>query len=326
MSLEFAYTFNENDTASVKDYSTNGRVSENTTGLTIGDGNIGLAAVFNGTTTNVNLGNAVDLGGTDSLAIFTKLTIEASQEHRILSKSGQFELSINASDEIVFEIIVSYGDEVILRTLTAGEGVLSLSTYTTIGAVYDGKIMYIYMNGAIVVTNTAVGNFISTPKDVIIGTDTADYLDGKIEYIELRSDNLTAENITALHQRAGGILLDLSDSSKYSLGDLLEVTDGTTINKGVLAYSAGSGQILYLPISGGIPQSLDIVRHRGNVFETDRQYVNQQQIINNSPEFLIQDGVENFNPTEFVNNRVQISKATIAQDNIDLLKLALLGN
>jgi len=27
MSLEFAYTFNENDTTSVKDYSTNGRVS-----------------------------------------------------------------------------------------------------------------------------------------------------------------------------------------------------------------------------------------------------------------------------------------------------------
>ena len=321
MSLEFAYTFNENDTDSVKDYSTNGRVSENTTGLTIGDGNIGLAAVFNGTTTNVNLGNAVDLGGTDSLAIFTKLTIESAQEHRIISKSGQFLLSINASSEVVFTIVLASGT----KTLT-GSTIIPLSTYTTIAGVYDGITMYIYIDGAEDVTQAETGNLTSSSSAEYIGTDTVDYLDGKIEYIELRSDNLTADNITALHERPGGLLLNLADSSKYSLGDLLEVTDGVNINKGVLTYDASSGQILYLPILGGIPRSLNIVRHRGNVFDTTRQYVNQQQIINNSPEFLIQDGVNSFSPSEFVNNRVKITSYELSKDNIDLLKLALLGN
>jgi len=321
MSLEFAYTFNENNTTSVKDYSTNGRVSEGTTGLTIAAGDIGKAGIFNGTTTNINLGNNIDLGGTDSLAIFTKLTIESSQEHRILSKSGQFGLSINSSDKVVFFVRLASGTKILTSTTS-----IVASTYTTIAGVYDGITMYIYIDGAEDVTQAETGNLTSSSSAEYIGTDTVDYLDGKIEYIELRSDNLTADNITALHERPGGLLLNLADSSKYSLGDLLEVTDGVNINKGVLTYDASSGQILYLPILGGIPRSLNIVRHRGNVFDTTRQYVNQQQIINNSPEFLIQDGVNSFSPSEFVNNRVKITSYELSKDNIDLLKLALLGN
>ena len=321
MSLEFAYTFNENDTASVKDYSTNARVSEGTTALTIAAGDIGKAAIFNGTTTNINLGNNIDLGGTDSLAIFTKLTIESAQEHRILSKSGQFGLSINASDKVVFFVRLPSGTKILTSTTS-----IVVSTYTTIAAVYDGVTMYIYIDGVEDATQAETGNIAASSSAEYIGTDTTDYLDGKIEYIELRSDDLTADNITALHERPGGLLLNLADISKYSLGDLLEVTDGVNINKGVLTYSAGSGQILYLPLTAGIPNSLHIVRHRGNVFNTDRQYVNQQQITNDSPEFLIQDGVNSFAPTEFVNNRVKITSYELSKDNIDLLKLALLGN
>ena len=321
MSLEFAYTFNENDTASIVDYSTNAKVSEGTTGLTIGAGDIGLAAIFNGTTTNINFGNAVDLGGTDSISIFTKGTREATQEHRIISKSGQFGLSINASDKVVFFVRLASGTKVLTSTTS-----IALSTYTTIGAVYNGATMYIYIDGVEDVTQAETGNIVASSSDVLLGTDTADYLDGKIEYIELRSDNLTADNLTALHERPGGLLLDLADTSKYSLGDLLEITDGTTISKGVLTYDAGSGQLLYLPISGGIPHSLNLVRHRGNIYNSARQFVNQQQITGNSPEFLIQDLVKSFAPSGFVNNRVQINKNTIAQDNIDLLKLALIAN
>jgi len=321
MSLEFAYTFNENNTTSVKDYSTRSRISRDTNALTIGDGDIGLAGIFNGTSSFVEYSNIVDLGGTDSLAIFTKLTIESAQEHRILSKSGQFLLSINASSKAVFTIVLASGT----KTLT-GSTILSLSTYTTIAGVYDGITMYIYVDGVEDATQAETGNLAASSSAEYIGTDTTNYLDGKIEYIELRSDDLTAENIVALHDRPGGILLDLADSSKYSLGDLLEITNGIDKSGGVLTYDAGSSQILYLPISGGMPQALNILRHRGNVFDSTRKYVNQQQIISDSPEFLIQDGVENFNPTEFVNNRVKISKATIAQDNIDLLKLALIGN
>jgi hypothetical protein len=321
MSLEFAYTFNENDTASIVDYSTNAKVSNDTKDLTIGDGNIGKVGIFNGSSSYVEYANITDLGGTDSLAIFTKLTIESSQEHRILSKAGQYLLGINAGGKVVFTVVLASGT----KTLT-GSTIISLSTYTTIGAVYNGATMYIYIDGAEDVTQAETGNIVSSSNNEYLGTDTADYLDGKIEYIELRSDNLTADNITALHERPGGLLLDLADTSKYSLGDLLEITDGTTISKGVLTFDAGSGQLLYLPISGGIPHSLNLVRHRGNVLDTTRQYINQQQITGNSPEFLIQDLVKSFAPSGFVNNRVQINKNTIAQDNIDLLKLALIAN
>ncbi|MBL4654154.1 MAG: hypothetical protein JKY53_15020 [Flavobacteriales bacterium] len=320
MSLQAYYTFNENDLSDVRDYSTLTKDSTSVTGYVNVAGDIGRAADLSGTT--LNFGNILDFGGTNSMSIFSKFQRTAAQEHILAFKSGAFELRINAANKVVFKLFI--GDAI---TLTS-TGTVSTELYNTIGVVYDGAKMLIYIERSLDTSAVQTGNITASSNDFLIGDNGTDTARGKLEMLAVYSQGLTSANIKASHDQPGGLKMDVQDSTVFSVGDLILISPKGTVAgaQTVITGDLGSNQVLLLPTLNDTPLEGDIMKHVGNVFDTTRQFKNITQITNNSPEILIQDGAKDFSPTVFVNNRVEITKKTIAQDNIDLLKLALLGN
>ena len=292
--IKAIYTFNENDATKCYDYSTNGLHVSTITGFSVVASDIGIAGVFNGTTTDLNFGNILDLGGTGSVSIFAKVKVTAGVAHVICDKSAHFNLSITALNKITFTVDSGAAP----LTLTSTTSIVN-DTWTTIGAVYDGANMYIYMDGTQDVTTAKTGNMNASVNIFHIGTDTTTYMNGHIEMISIYSQGLSSDNIQAIHDRPGGFKIGMNDSTSFSNGDLIEVgIVGTSASgQGVITGDLGSNEMLYLPLANDIPRAGDTIHFAGNIYDTSRQWLFRQNIVSNNPYIQMSDSVSTFTTT-----------------------------
>jgi len=279
------YTFNENTAANVYDYSGNGNDATSISNFSIVAGELGYAGNFNGTSTDLDFGNIANV--TTSLSIFCKLKVVTGAAHVIAFKSGHFTLAINASDKITFTITSGHS----APTITSAASIVN-DTWTTIGAVYDGADMYIYIDGSEDATSAQTGAFTASANDFHIGTDTSTYLNGRIEMIELNTLPYSALHISAINANPTGLKYQTYRPHSFQLGDLLENAEST--QKGILTYYEDEKIFYAKPIRGKFNLGDNILR-RGNIYNTDRQWIFEQKIVSDKPYIFMTDGVNAFN-------------------------------
>lgn len=311
MSLQAHYNFNENDAANVWDYSCNEHHATVITDFAVIAGNLGIAGVFNGASTELNFGNILDFGGDDKLDIFCEIYRNGSGEHVICYKEAHFELGIAESNRVYFKI------EIGAATIRLDSiGTIANQTYTTIGAVYDKKNMYIYINGEEDNSAIQVGNLDASSNDFIIGNNGVSYLNGRIEMIEIRNDGLSADNMSALHENPTGIKYDTYKDHGLLQGDLIGVdvyggdVSGVPAIQSVVTYVDDLDTFRAKPIINKINFGDTPVR-RGNIYKTARQWVSENRVLDGQPIFQIIDELDTFD--KYVTNTpaVKIGKEGI---------------
>ena len=282
------YTFNENTAANVYDYSGNGNDATSISNFAIVAGELGYAGSFNGTSTDLNFGNIANVTGT--LSIFCKLKVVTGAAHVIAFKSSHFTLAINASDKITFTI-ASGGAT---WTITSATSIVN-DTWTTIGAVYDGADMYIYLDGVEDATNAQTGSFAASANDFHIGTDTSTYLNGRIEMIELNSLAYSEKNILAINTNPTGLKMQFYKDHGFELGDLIETLPyNANLNKRAVVTYKDSATILKIKLIKDRINIGDKPIRRGNIYNIDRQWIFDQRIVSDKPYIFMTDGVNAF--------------------------------
>ena len=280
------YTFNENTAANVYDYSGNGNDATSISNFAIVAGELGYAGSFNGTSTDLNFGNIANV--TTSLSIFCKLKVVTGAAHVIAFNSSHFTLAINASDKVTFTIDVGAAP----LTITSSTSIVN-DTWTTIGAVYDGSDTYIYLDGVEDATSAKTGSFTASANDFHIGTDTSTYLNGRIEMMELNTLAYGEKNITAINTNPIGLKYKTFKMHGFQLGDLLESDVFGATRQGIVTYYEDEKIFYVKPIRGKFNLGDNIVR-RGNIYNTDRQWIFDQRIISDKPYIFMTDGVNAF--------------------------------
>ena len=295
MSLYSHWNFNENDATKVVDYSTNARDATVITGLTIVAGELGYAGSLNGTTSKLNFGNIADFGGTAVLFLFAKISRAATQAHVIFKKTGQFEVSISATNKVVFKANAGAAE----TTLTS-IGSIELTTYTTIACVYDGVKMYIYIAGVEDTNVAKTGNLVASSNDLLIGSDNTNFFSGKIEVAEIRNDAPNAASVLAKHNAPTGIKYETNKDHNLELGDLL--TDdpynvaAITPTRMVVTYKESTLIFHAIPILNTLTMG-NIPIRRGNVNNIARDWIFENKIISDKPYIYAKTALKNFTAT-----------------------------
>ena len=321
MSIQAAWNFNENSITNVLDYSGNGLDSASVANLTTIAATTGYAGVFNGSSTKVNFGNILDLGGDDKLDIFCRVLRASSQANPILYKAGHFDLSINASDKVVFKATIGAAEQ----TLTSTTSIV-VDTYTTIGATYDGTNMVIYIDGTSDVTQAQTGNLVASTSTAYIGTDTSTFFDGRIESVDVYNTGLTSDNITALDANPTGLKYTFTRLHNLELGDLISKDQYSISPVNMIVTFKESNYIIRAkPISGGRLNLGDVPIRRGNISDTSRQWIAELRVDSDEPRFKISDNLTNFGGASNENKEViRLDRVEASREGRDFLRYALM--
>lgn len=278
MALMGSWHFNENDTANVRDYSTNGLDSASVSGLTIVAADRGLAGRFvPGSSTQVNFGD-VGSPGTNRLTISFKVKFSVvNTDQFIIDKDGEYRVELDgATSKLIFSAWVNGAQ----RTLTATVA-SAASTWYSIICIYDSFFMYIYIDGVQRGLFSLAPLFPAvleeTSNDLLLGhgVGPVSLLDADLEVAEIRDADLTTDEIATLDKNMGGIETTLLTKHSFSEGDLLEwVSDvaGLSSSRVVCTLNKDDTTIVLIIISGRFVPGLRY-RRRGNVFDTARQWL-----------------------------------------------------
>jgi len=294
MSILSHYTWNEDDTANTRDYSTEGNDSTAMVVTSILDAERGKAVNLNGSTGVITYGDINNFGGTNKLTIIARVRPSSTKEQVIAHKKDQYSFGIDVSAKAFMKLTIGAS----VFEFTSSGSVATGGDYKTVMWTYDGagggSGMSIYIEGALDGSQAQTGNLDASVENFLIGSDLTDFYNGRIEMLAAYDDNKDAAAALALHNQPGGIFLDLDDSSGFEIGDLIEAIEADTISQGVIAGDLGSNNILYLPLSGDIPNSLHVIRRRGNVFNTSRQWISETIIESEDMIVQIKDRVSSF--------------------------------
>lgn len=306
MSLLSHYTWNENDTANTRDYTT---IGNDSTAMVVTSillqttlNEIGYVVNLDGVNDVITFGDINDFGGTDTLSIVAKLRTGGAGPNPVAHKEGQYTVGIDVNDKAFMKL--SIGSSVF--SVTSSASVSLGGNYKTVIWTYDGSAVgsdqgQIYIDGVLDVnTMTQTGNLDASSSDFKIGYDNTDYCHAKIEMVALYSETLSLANVTAITDKPGGFILDVPDSTQFSVGDLAELSDKGAVagGQGTITGVLSATKLLYLPLVGSLPNSLDILKHRGNCFDTTRQCIYDSISNSGVPSLIMRDGVSTFNPPD----------------------------
>jgi len=321
MSIQALWTFNDGSTTSVADFSASGYTSAAVSNLTITDGaGLGSAGKFNGSSSWVDFGAVIDLGGADKLDIIANVRYDTSQINPIIYKASGYGLKITAADKVEFSVTIGASD--ITLTSTAS---ITISTYTTIAAVYDGANMYIYIDGTLDTSQAQTGNLDSSGNKIYMGTDTSGYLDGRVDSVEILNTGLTSDQVTAVNANPIGIKYTFAQAHNLELGDLIVANQYTdSIQKMVVTYVDSTVIMRAMPISGIMNLGSTPIR-RGNVIDADRQWLMEMKVDNDEPIIRISDKIVKFVDTTAENKEViRINRVEASREGRDFLRYALM--
>ena len=321
MAIKAAWNFNENSTTSVLDYSGNGLDSASVANLTTASADVGYSGVFNGSSTKVDFGNVLDLGGADKLDIFCRVLRASSQANPIIYKANHFSLSINASDKVVFKATIGAAEQTVTSTTS-----IAVDTYTTIGATYDGTNIVVYINGTADATQAQTGNLVTSSSSVFMGTDTGDFFDGRIESIDVYNTGLTSDNITALNANPTGLKYTFTRLHNLALGDLISKDQYSTAPTNMIVTFKESNYIIRAkPISGGRLNLGDVPIRRGNISNTARQWIAEMRVDSDEPRFKISDNLTTFGGGSSETKEViRIDRMEASREGRDFLRYSLM--
>lgn len=265
-SVEASYAFQEQNKAEVLDYSTNKRHSSETNNIDHVSGQNGQALDLNGTDSFAKFGDVNDVGGADKLDLAMKVNFDNFSTPVVLQKDGQYKVQINSNNKVEFSVWV--GGQKTLTSATA----LSTSTWYNIICVYDGSDMYIYIDGSEDAKQAQTGNIDASANDFILGYDgSSNYMDGKIEYAEVRANGMTATEVTALDNQIEGVEQTVT-SHGLEEGDLVGSGLHDEINElqMVVTRKVNSDKFIANPVKGSAVDTNNLVRV-GNIYRPDRQ-------------------------------------------------------
>ncbi len=296
MALEHLITFNKNDATAVKDFSGNARHAETVTDLTIGSGeNVGKAGDFDGSTTEVDFGNILDLGGSaDDLTVFCKFKYDTNAGTKYLcDKDNHFRLSIVSgagSPNVKFEVYIGAA----WKTVTGATG-LTAATWYEVAGWYDGTDLKVYVNGSEDATTAQAGNVDASSSDFFIGSSgAADFIDAQIETLAIYSDSLSTDAITALSNVPEGLKMEFSAVHNLETGDLVS-DDMIGLTKKAMCVWKESTTVVYVwPISAAKFFIGEAPVQCGHIWDTARQNVCLFNNNSRDPEMVIRDGIAQF--------------------------------
>ncbi len=265
MSLLLAYTFNEKS-INPWDYS-GSKWTGAGSGLTFTGGqNYGYAGSFGqGAGATYISVSPLSFTGLGALTIFSSfnLTNLPAASGAYLVNSSSFSITINSLGTVTFSIIYN------TTTWTVNSTVSLTTGWNTIGAVYDGTGLYIYINGVLASNSSTATGTLNNAGTIFIGaasaSDSSTYIKALIDCIEFRSTAATATDIANMNASPGGILVTQTPHN-FAMGDL--IADGTMTYKGVVTWVVNADEFYFYPTSA-IGSSYSRL---GNIGTAARQY------------------------------------------------------
>ncbi len=174
--------------------------------------------------------------------------------------TGAWTISVNSGGNIVFTIKQT---GVITRTVTSVTA-LTTSTWHTIGCVWDGTNIYIYIDGILDSTHDGAITLAAGSGGLQIGVSS---LQALVNMFEVRNTALNAAQISALNYSPGGVLFNV-DIHNFAVGDL--IGDIGLTNTGVVTWVVDQSNFYGYPFLAS--SFLGISRY-GNIYNTARQAI-----------------------------------------------------
>ena len=283
------YTFNENDTTTIRDYSQEGNDGTGSN-LTISDTTrtYGKDAVFNGTTSKIDFPSTTDWQGILLLSFRISVNITSnSGTDTILKIPNVLELKFDGTYFILdFETIVTTytitqtGTAIVLGDWYDVEMSTKINSFNL--AIYDNDGTEVFNSTASKADVTNTGSF-----PVYLGYDgSTNYANFKCNELQLCDSAFATGTSTAYLNEQNGVLIT-TDSSAYTLGDIIASDWENDLNSGIVTY-IGTNEIKILPVDGQFYGNAYSIERAGHLWDTSRQW---QFIINDTPSICFYDGV-----------------------------------
>ncbi|MGP8215791.1 MAG: LamG-like jellyroll fold domain-containing protein [Bacteroidia bacterium] len=255
-SLIAAYTFNESaahDFSGNKYHLTNNSVTFSATTSSA----FGMDAVFTSGSSKLS-GVWPSLASLTAFSCF--MNIYGTTPPAVMAEvSGAFVIGFSGGKP-VFTVSTNSNE----YTLTSST-VLSSATWYTLGFVWDGTNIYIYINGALDSSLAAAGtNMAAGAGTLIIGDEE---FTGLLNMIEFRNIALQAQDIYNLNASPGGTLYEVG-THNFSVGDL--IADPTVTYTGVVTWVVDQSNFYAYPF---VIASLGALAKYGNIYNTLRQSI-----------------------------------------------------
>lgn len=272
MGLVALWNFNEDDAATVHDYSTNAGHSTATAGLTIQNSAIGKEGVFDGTTTEIGLpAIQVAWAAFPAFSISARINSDVKAAKRtIMAKIGAIDFYLDSNAVLTATLTTSAG------SATVSEATYTDSAYHDVMVAWDGADLKLYLDGSEVDTAALAGTNINNSNIFTIGYNSAstDYFDGKIVEVRLYNKNIGLtghENLVATEQGVKYRILDGREPD-VQVGDLMIFELGSTDERKAVITVIESASIVRIVAFGANRVTAGYSLQKiGNAFDTARQ-------------------------------------------------------
>jgi len=263
---KIVYNFNENDTATIRDYSENGNDGVGTNITIAASSRVGNDAVFNSATDQISLGNITDLNGVANCAIHLGINISASTSTKtVLRKGSQMRLTYDyTGNAYSFSLGVASG------TATVVSDSLLVGTFYDLDIRYRTNVLELYVDGVLIDSDSSQsGNIVSDASNLLIGdsgaSDSALFL---LNEFKLYDVSVTPAIIGAVINEPNGI--STFASHEFNVGDVIFANLDTTPLYAIVSF-VETGSFRFLPLSDGINGSM-LFRRGGHLWDTTRQW------------------------------------------------------
>lgn len=266
MSLIAAYTFNESgshDFSGNKYHLSNSGVGYIATTST--NGGFGMDAVFNADDPQLYRTSFPSFAALTGFTCFFNWA-PVNHDYTMCSVSGAFQIILTGTNHIQFKVTDSTAAT---HTLTS-TGTLTLSTWATVGCVWDGTALYIYINGALDSSlSTTFTNMGTGSGGLTIG---GNIMHANINCIEFHNRALSLSDIAIANTAPGGTLVT-GTMHNFATGDL--ICDSTVTSQAVVTWiNDGISYYVYPFTAIGLFEFVKV----GNVYNTARQ--NLMELVN----------------------------------------------
>ena len=273
------YTFNENSTSLVRDYSEAGLDSSSVAGLTTAAStDVGYDLVFDGTTSKLDQ-TSFSILANSTFSSFCNIKIGTDDSiNYIFDLDGVFSLTYTSTT-----ITVSITTAVTTYTATNDITAIATDTFFTVYCSYNSVTgaLGLFINN-IQQTEIATAGAVSAITNLSIGYDgTTNFGLFNLNEIKFFASEVPSANRIAFANSSNGVLFTSTLTNNFAVGDVVgALVDGSTGYFGVITYVEGNTIYRMQPISDGLKSSMSFGRF-GHLWDTTRQYY---LTINDTPE------------------------------------------